>query len=129
MPGHIMNGAEPGILSFVAGANKGHMQMAPSQLQIRLAGFTEIMLLAEFVDQALSVLAVLGYLVFQQHLMITAPHHAQAGRRSIDQRAAEGLAFSDACVGLTSRQHHGIAVPAIECAPAAQPCKNQCQQA
>ncbi|MNR00207.1 hypothetical protein D3C85_1159720 [compost metagenome] len=87
------------------------------------------MLAVEGVDQLGTVLPLLGARVLHQHLMIAAADHAQAGRRGVDDSAAERLAFGDALMGLVGRQHHPAFVPAVEGPAAAQRRQQRQQQA
>ncbi|MNN11862.1 hypothetical protein D3C81_1248370 [compost metagenome] len=57
---------------------------------------------------------LLGALVFQKHVVITAANHTEARRRGVDHRTAECLAFGDARVRTLRGDDHARGVPAID---------------
>ncbi|MND72620.1 hypothetical protein D3C80_641750 [compost metagenome] len=127
--GDIMDGAQPDILAVIAGGNEIDVQVTAVDLKVGLPGAGKVVLAVEGVDQLGTVLPLLGARVLHQHLMIAAADHAQAGRRGVDDSAAERLAFGDALMRLVGRQHHPAFVPAVEGPAAAQRRQQRQQQA
>ncbi len=66
----------------------------------------------EGTDQFARALPLLRPLVLQQHFMVAATYHAQAGRGGIDDNPAEGLALGDGFVGGACRQDDLALIPA-----------------
>ncbi|MNN74463.1 hypothetical protein D3C81_1906650 [compost metagenome] len=68
---------------------------------------------------------MLGAQVFQEHAMIAAPDHAQAGRCRVDDGTAEGFTFGNAGVRALRRQDDFALVPAVDCSAASKDCQHQ----
>ena len=64
MPGHIMEGAEPGVLAMVAGKDKAHLQMLAVNLQLGFAVSQEVMLVTESGNQRRSATRLQGKMIF-----------------------------------------------------------------
>ena len=128
MPGHIMEGAEPGILAMVAGEDKAHLQMLAVNFQPGFALGGEFLPVIECGNQRCGAARLQGKMILQQYLVITMAQHTQAGGCTFNHGATEGLAFGNIVMGLAGGGDDSLVVPPTERQSTTQPHQQQGEQ-